>query len=65
MQISSIAILLLTSLVVDSINLPTNYQDEFEFSPAQYSFEYGVKDGEIGVNYGQQESRAGHVTTGR
>merc|ERR1719206_364338 len=35
-----------------------------EFSPAQYSFEYGVRDGEVGVNYGQQETRAGTVTTG-
>ena len=52
-------------LVVDSINLHTNYQEEGEFSPAQYSFEYGVRDGEVGVNYGQQETRAGTVTTGR
>ena len=52
-------------MLVDGINLPVNYQEEFEFSPAQYSFEYGVKDGETGVNYGQQETRAGTVTSGR
>ena len=58
-------ILVLTSLTVDAVNHPDSYQDEFEFSPAQYSFEYGVKDGGLGINYGQQESRTGHVTTGR
>merc|ERR1712243_418744 len=58
-MICSAVILAITVLVVDSVNLPINYQEEFEFSPAQYSFEYGVKDGEAGVNYGQQESRAG------
>merc|ERR1711942_145398 len=63
-KISSAVILATTILVVDSINLHTNYQEEFEFSPAQYSFEYGVRDGEVGVNYGQQETRAGTVTTG-
>merc|ERR1712243_456595 len=53
-MISRAAILAITIQVVDSINLHTNYQEEFEFSPAQYSFEYGVRDGEVGVNYGQQ-----------
>ena len=65
MQISSVTILVLNTMLVDSINLPVNYQEEFEFSPAQYSFEYGVKDGETGLNYGQQETRAGTVTSGR
>ena len=65
LQISCVAILVFTSMLVDGINLPVNYQEEFEFSPAQYSFEYGVKDGETGVNYGQQETRAGTVTSGR
>merc|ERR1712083_85349 len=64
MGIHGAAILAISILVVDTINLPTNYQEEFEFSPAQYSFEYGVRDGEVGVNYGQQETRAGTVTTG-
>merc|ERR1712243_134494 len=63
-MISSAAVLAITILVVDSINLHTNYQEEFEFSPAQYFFEYGVRDGQVGVNYGQQETRAGTVTTG-
>jgi len=63
-MIHSAAILAITILVVDTINLHTNYQEDFEFSPAQYSFEYGVRDGEVGVNYGQQETRAGTVTTG-
>ena len=65
MQISSVSILVLTIMLVDGINLPINYQEEFEFSPAQYSFEYGVKDVETGANYGQQETRAGTVTQGR
>ena len=60
-MISSVAILVLTSILVEAIN----YQEEFEFSPAQYSFEYGVKDPETGANYGQQETRAGTVTSGR
>merc|ERR1712168_769379 len=63
-MLHSAAILAIIILVVDSINLHTNYQEEFEFSPAQYSFEYGVRDGEVGDNYGQQETRAGTVTTG-
>ena len=61
----SVVILIITSMAVTAINIPTNYQEEYEFSPAQYSYEYGVRDGEVGINYGQQESRTGHVTTGR
>merc|ERR1719370_663954 len=63
-MIHSSAILAMTMLVVDSINLHTNYQKEGEFSPAQYSFQYGVRDGEVGLKYGQRETRAGTVTTG-
>ena len=58
-------LLALAILLVDSINPPTSYQQDYEFSPAQYSFQYGVRDGEEGLNYGQQETRAGTVTTGR
>merc|ERR1711862_939120 len=60
-MISSAVILATTILVVDSINLHTSYQEEFEFSPAQYSFEYGVRDGEVGVNYGQQKQELGQL----
>jgi hypothetical protein len=44
-------------MLVDGLNLPINYQEEFEFSPAQYSFEYGVKDVETGANYFNTSSR--------
>merc|ERR1712189_154295 len=56
---SSIFILLTFS----SANLGEGALD-FEFSPAQYSFEYGVKDHVGGVDYGQQETRSGTHTLG-
>merc|ERR1712055_1012490 len=63
-QICTFYILLLTMVVVDTLTIPPTYMEEYEFSPAQYSYEYGVKDGDYNINYSQEESRTGHLTTG-
>eukprot|EP00095_Tigriopus_kingsejongensis_P003520 maker-scaffold522_size146686-snap-gene-0.15 protein:Tk03520 transcript:maker-scaffold522_size146686-snap-gene-0.15-mRNA-1 annotation:"hypothetical protein DAPPUDRAFT_311515" len=57
--------ILALAVVALADNPPQSYQQQEEnYGPAQYNFDWNVKDDYSGNNYGQQEQRNGDQTSG-